>query len=1767
MKKFLLFIIVSVWVNSFSIYGQAPSLTVKKDLPTSLKGTKTFTNATGVDTINIPFSYISDFTLEVKGKVTSAEGRGMDIEARRKDMSGFRTSVNTSKFQWTNPLNNPVLLNFSSDQEQTLRYAVQGDIVHVYQNGTFLESMPLGTVYDLKNDAEQIPENSINHMPNMIYGCLGQGQDGTTKPNDAGWGNTGNGNIPWNTVNASSGVRFVENYSGLTCDGKNYTGRAFLVRWGESSVDNGSSYYYPVNLEANKTYRFSFLATYWSNSATNADREVKFAVSKENTGNNLIESKTIGDASPQTLERNELIFTTTDAGTYYILMSAQNKTLWIMADLDIREYSGQSNLVDGILGQNSGSITPPEIGWGNSGSYVPWNPVNAGGGVRLIDALGGLTYKGQNFTDRSFLMRWESGVDNGSYYYYPVTLEANTTYKLSFLYGYWNNGSTGRFTIGVGTGYTSSEVIKEVGYDDWDRQTLDEGELSFTTTDAGTYYLLFSSETAGIWILADLYLHKFSVEPRIIIGKNYPSGAVDMEISSVTYDSSGAYAPEESASAPKVAITLNNEDLTMTAFINSEVTVSGKSNIYVTGDYPLRNSTINLTSDDSWLYLESIRPSKTTADLLQYIKINGQPFDQENDRMSIYGSGTVIIPNGKKTMKEALTVYTEPNFGGTSKSLEINTYYNELGELDNKIQSFKLKKGFSATLANNPDGTGFSRVFIASDADLEVPVMPEGMEGFVSFVRVFKWEWTSKKGWAGGVGSDALNEAAPSISYDWDAAANTENIDTEYVPMRHNLGWQSFDVINSRNNVSHVLGYNEPDRPDQSNIVVEDAIKQWPELFKSGLRLGSPTPASTPSGWLNKFMSICDSLNYRVDFVVTHAYQYQPTSWWEWMVNATSTNANNRPVWITEWNNGANWTNESWPTASGPQRDADLNIIYDDNGNEIIVNKPLSPENAERQVQKLGEILTHMEKLDLLEHHFFYNWVQDARAIELGGKLTPAGKMFANFKSKVGFKKSKEYVHTWKIAPPWINQSLSNDYKEITLSWYDHNGETGKSYILERKLDSESDYTVIATFTAGTDYEYAGTINYKERLAYNAAKYRVKAISYKDTESIYSREIDVKRDPSPATPVLSGEAISSSILKIKWDAVANARSYNIKRSTSANGDYETIASYYNDSTAYVDKELTRNTTFYYKISALNSSGEGVDSKPLELTTRDLDIPGTVDNLYVSSGDGNVTLTWDFAYDTEYKIMRSKDANGTFTVVADNFEGTRYVDKSGITNGETYYYKVQGKNILGNGPESAVLEATPQTGQHLHISFNENTGINAYDDWGGYHAELKDNAQWIPAEDGNGVSLSTSDQSYIQLGNNVVSDLNDFTIASWFKTPEGGNRRLFDFGSGTGTFMILVPQANATQARYKITCPTGTFDVYMDCEIPLNEWVHIAITQKDKEFKLYLNGDLQFTGENTDGINPSHMGATSQNYLGRSQWSSDPYTNHSYDDFRIYNYALAAKDIKKLFNREEINPNQTLNILGLSVNGQPWNIKDKYIMDCSNSTNQLSIEVTTDANVSVVVDGVIAPDNTIFISNIKSPSQFNVNFKLRDDNDETITTDYSLSVEKYFDFDDIVVQRWNNTLAVNNNSSTNGGYTFTSYKWYKNGQQVSTKQYYTAGRNKEDVLDTSAEYYVEVMTNEGYAFRTCASTVALKSYSVKVYPSPVQEGEMINVELSMEEEMINNATIELFDTNGNRIITQKAQGSHTTITPPYRKGIYIVNVKSGNFSEQQKIIIK
>ena len=49
-----------------------------------------------------------------------------------------------------------------------------------------------------------------------------------------------------------------------------------------------------------------------------------------------------------------------------------------------------------------------------------------------------------------------------------------------------------------------------------------------------------------------------------------------------------------------------------------------------------------------------------------------------------------------------------------------------------------------ATLAVNEDGTGNSKVFIASE-DLAVHSLPIELDNAVSFIKVIPWNWVSKK--------------------------------------------------------------------------------------------------------------------------------------------------------------------------------------------------------------------------------------------------------------------------------------------------------------------------------------------------------------------------------------------------------------------------------------------------------------------------------------------------------------------------------------------------------------------------------------------------------------------------------------------------------------------------------------------------------------------------------------------------------------------------------------------------------------------------------------------------------------------------------------------------------------------------------------------------------------------------------------------------------------------------------------------------------------
>ncbi|GEM_PF-2509188 len=279
-----------------------------------------------------------------------------------------------------------------------------------------------------------------------------------------------------------------------------------------------------------------------------------------------------------------------------------------------------------------------------------------------------------------------------------------------------------------------------------------------------------------------------------------------------------------------------------------------------------------------------------------------------------------------------------------------------------------------------------------------------------------------------------------------------------------------------------------------------------------------------------------------------------------------------------------------------------------------------------------------------------------------------------------------------------------------------------------------------------------------------------------------------------------------------------------------------------------------------------------------------------------AGHNQVALNWTLSPGAvSYTVKRSLSETGPFQnlgpVVGSSFTDT------GVLNGFTYYYAVAAVNGAGEGVNSTSVAATPSD-LHAHWKFNETSGTAAADSAGSNNGTLTGGASWIGGRINNAVLLNGS-SGYVSLPAGIVSSLNDFSITTWvFVNANSTWARVFDFGTGTGTYMFLTPQSVAGTIRYAITTGGSEQQVNGTAALTPGQWNHVAITLNGTTGILYVNGVA--IGTNTSmTLKPSGLGNTTLNYIGKSQFS-DPYLNGRVDDFRIYRRALTASEISTLF---------------------------------------------------------------------------------------------------------------------------------------------------------------------------------------------------------------------------------------------------------------------------
>jgi hypothetical protein len=100
-----------------------------------------------------------------------------------------------------------------------------------------------------------------------------------------------------------------------------------------------------------------------------------------------------------------------------------------------------------------------------------------------------------------------------------------------------------------------------------------------------------------------------------------------------------------------------------------------------------------------------------------------------------------------------------------------------------------------------------------------------------------------------------------------------------------------------------VLGFNEPNKSDQSNMTVDEAIALWPELTSDpNIRVSSPAVSDDGRAWLEDFMDRVEAEGLRVDFIAMHWYGWNAGSCVAGQLQGAVNWASQwgKPIWITE---------------------------------------------------------------------------------------------------------------------------------------------------------------------------------------------------------------------------------------------------------------------------------------------------------------------------------------------------------------------------------------------------------------------------------------------------------------------------------------------------------------------------------------------------------------------------------------------------------------------------------------------------------------------------------------------------------------------------------------------------------------------------------------------------------------------------------------------------------------------------------------------------
>ena len=193
--------------------------------------------------------------------------------------------------------------------------------------------------------------------------------------------------------------------------------------------------------------------------------------------------------------------------------------------------------------------------------------------------------------------------------------------------------------------------------------------------------------------------------------------------------------------------------------------------------------------------------------------------------------------------------------------------------------------------------------------------------------------------------------------------------------------------------------------------------------------------------------------------------------------------------------------------------------------------------------------------------------------------------------------------------------------------------------------------------------------------------------------------------------------------------------------------------------------------------------------------------------------------------------------------------------------------------------------------------------------GSHTGTLKGSASLTTMAEKPVLSLGANN-GYFDMGasvGDIIATLDNFTISTDVYIPSttalGSNGNfIYTFANSTniGSAANGCIFFGANETRYTIsrTNYNAEKNVIANFRFPTGEWHTLTYRQANNKGELFLDGAL--VASNNISINPSQLGSTPYNFLGRPCYQGDVYLKDAfYHNFRIYNGAISDATVAEL----------------------------------------------------------------------------------------------------------------------------------------------------------------------------------------------------------------------------------------------------------------------------